>query len=56
MGDVYTLHRHRKLFNIGRGGQTQRDQVQYLGGGGGGFIAKVHIRMRAHANVCKHMC
>ena len=35
---------------LGRGGQTQHSQLQYLGGA----VPKVHIRMRAHACTCMH--
>ena len=47
----FYFHRRRKLFDIG-GCQTQRSQLQYLGGGGE-VLPKVHIRMRAP--ICTHM-
>ena len=49
-------HRRRKLFNRGVGGQTQFGQLQYLGGGGGGYCQRyiyacVHMHMYAHTYV-----
>ena len=56
---VLPVHRRRKLFDIGwggggGGGANPAKPTSILGGGG--VLPKVHIRMRAHAHVCTHMC
>ena len=41
---------------MGRGGvQSQRDQLQYLGVGGGRLLQNVHKRMYAHTHMYAHM-
>ena len=51
---VLPVHRRRKLFDIGWGGGAYPAKPTSILGGG--VLPKVHIRMRAHAHVCTHMC
>ena len=55
MGDIYTLHRRRKLFNIGGGGGANPARPSSIleGGGGGGLLPKyIYACMHMYARTC----